>query len=221
MGNIPLCLRFNQKAACYLTLMFSFFVVAIVLTFSTGPRSEMSHWENLNGGSQTGGLSPTFSEKIGQKSFRENRALSGLIGAFSGPIGAFSGLIGTDSSAPHSRGEAAERAFLGPIGASWAKPLFAKPPFGFPQTYDVNSKPASSKILVRTQARMHMRKELTLCQHQPVEQIDCESSPRHRWCSQSRRPCWRGKVKVQKGRGEKQGVQPTISERSTHFRVGA
>ena len=55
-------------------------------------------------GLTNGGLSPKFSEKIGQKSFRENRAFSGLIGAFSGPIGAFSGLIGTDSSAPHSRG---------------------------------------------------------------------------------------------------------------------
>ena len=43
---------------------------------------------------------------------------SGLIGAFSGPIGAFSGLIGTDSSAPHSRGEAAE---IPPKGPFWAQ----------------------------------------------------------------------------------------------------
>ena len=75
------------------------------------------NWENLNGGLQTG-LSPNFSEKIGQKSFRENRTFSSPIGAFSGPIGAFSGLIGTDSSAPHSRGEPAE---IPPKGAFWAQ----------------------------------------------------------------------------------------------------
>ena len=71
------------------------------------------------GGLTNGGLSPKFSEKIGQKSFRENRAFSGLIGAFSGPIGAFSGLIGTDSSAPHSRGEAAEIPPKGLFGPNW------------------------------------------------------------------------------------------------------
>ena len=80
-----------------------------------------------NGGSEVGkskrgltngGLSPKFSEKIGQNSFRENRAFSGLIGAFSAPTGAFSGLIGTDSSAPHSRGEAAK---IPPKGPFWAQ----------------------------------------------------------------------------------------------------
>ena len=69
-------------------------------------------------GLTNGGLSPKFLEKIGQKSFRENRAFSGLIGAFSGPIGAFSGLIGTDYSAPHSRGEAAK---VPPKGPFWAQ----------------------------------------------------------------------------------------------------
>ena len=80
-----------------------------------------------------GGLSPKFSEKIGQKSFQENRAFSGLIGAFSGPIGAF---LGTDSSAPHSRGEAAEIppkqpfwAQLAPFGLS---PRLLSPRLDFP-----------------------------------------------------------------------------------------
>ena len=88
-------------------------------------------------GLTNGGLSPKFSEKIGQKSFRENRALSGLIGTFSGAIGAFSGLIGTDSSAPHSRGEAAE---IPPKGPFWAQlapfglsPRLLSPPLDFPK----------------------------------------------------------------------------------------
>ena len=81
-------------------------------------------------GLTNGGLSPKFSEKIGQKSFRENRTFSGLIGAISGPIGAFLGLIGT---AAGRQQKFPERAFLGPIAAFWARPPFAKPPFGLPQ----------------------------------------------------------------------------------------
>ena len=82
-----------------------------------GPAKFLYFWE-IQTGAHKRGLSPKFSEKIGQKSFRENRAFSGLIGAFSGPIGAFSGLIGTDSSAHHSRGEAAE---IPPKGPFWAQ----------------------------------------------------------------------------------------------------
>ena len=77
-------------------------------SISRADCEEMQAFGKSKRGLTNGGLSPKFSEKIGQKSFRENRAFSGLIGAFSGPIGAFSGLIGTDSSAPHSRGEAAK-----------------------------------------------------------------------------------------------------------------
>ena len=88
------------------------------------------------GGLTNGGLSPKFLEKIGQKSFRENRAFSGLIGAFSGPIGAFSGLIGTDSSAPHSRGEAAKVPPKGPFWAQLApfglSPRLLSPRLDFP-----------------------------------------------------------------------------------------
>ena len=90
-------------------------------------------------GLANGGLSPKFSEKIGQKSFRENRAPLGLIGAFSVPIGAFLGLSGTDSSTPHwsqPRGgsrNSPERAFfwaqVAPFGLS---PRLLSPPFGFP-----------------------------------------------------------------------------------------
>ena len=93
-------------------------------------------WGNPNGGSQNGGLSPKFLEKIGEKYFRENRAFSGLIGAFSGPIGAFSGLIGTDSSAPHSRGEAAKVPPKGPFWAQLApfglSPRLLSPRLDFP-----------------------------------------------------------------------------------------
>ena len=79
--------------------------------FSGYPFKTFPTWENLNG-------DPKFSEKIREKSARENRAFSGLIGAFPGRIGAFSGPRGP---------------FFGPIGAFWAKPLFAKPPVRFPR----------------------------------------------------------------------------------------
>ena len=89
--------------------------------------------------STNGGLSPKFSEKVGQKSFRENRAFSGLIETFSGPIGAFLGLIGTDSSAHHSRGEAAE---ISPKGPFWAQlapcglsPRLLSPRLDFPNLW--------------------------------------------------------------------------------------
>ena len=88
-------------------------------------------------GLTNGGLSPKFSEKIGQKSFRKNRAFSGLIGAFPGPIGAFSGPIGTDSSAPHSHGGGSEIAPKGPFLAQLApfgpSPRLLSPPFRFPR----------------------------------------------------------------------------------------
>ena len=62
-------------------------------------------------------LNPKFLEKIGAKSFLENRAFSGLIEAFPLPIGAFS----TTSSTLHSHGGRAEIApkspIFGPIGA--------------------------------------------------------------------------------------------------------
>ena len=96
-------------------------------------------WENLNGGSQIWGLSPKFSEKIGQNSFGKIRAFSGPIGAFSGSVGAFSGLIGTDSSAPHSRGEAPG---IPPKGPFWAQlvpfglsPCLLSPPLDFPKSF--------------------------------------------------------------------------------------
>ena len=89
-------------------------------------------------GLTNGGLSPKFSEKIGQKSFQENRAFSGLVGAFSGPTGAFLGLIGTDSSAPHRCGEAAELPLKGPFWAQLApfglSPRLLSPRFDFLET---------------------------------------------------------------------------------------
>ena len=79
-------------------------------------------------GLTNGGLGPTFSEKIGQKSVLDNWGLSGLIGAFSGSIGAF--------SAPHKGGEAAEIPPKGlllarsePFGPS---PRLLRPHLGFP-----------------------------------------------------------------------------------------
>ena len=79
--------------------------------------------------------------------FGENRAKtlprkSGLFGPFSGPIGAFSGPIGTDSSAPHSRGEAEE---IGPKGPFWAQlapfglsPRLLSPRLDFPNSFEAS-----------------------------------------------------------------------------------
>ena len=135
------------------------------------------YWEKSKRGLTNGGLSPKFSEKIGQNQqlrfgvFREGvfqgvisernfceicrrkspqitekhktklfpkgpffqllrKVLPGKSGLsdwslFRAHWGLL-GLIGTDSSPPH-------KAFLGSIGAFWAKPPFAKPPFGFPR----------------------------------------------------------------------------------------
>ena len=84
------------------------------------------------GGLTNGGLSPKFSEKIGGKSFPENRAFSGQIGAISGLVGAFSGPIGTNSSAPHSHGGRAEIALKGPLLARLA-PFGLSPPLLSPR----------------------------------------------------------------------------------------
>ena len=77
--------------------------------------------------------------------FRENRAKSlpgksGLFGPDWSLFRAYRGLFGADwdrflrTSQPQGGNKnSPERAFLGPIGAFWAKPPFAKPPFGFPQ----------------------------------------------------------------------------------------
>ena len=77
--------------------------------------------------------------------FRENRAKilpgkSGLFGPDWSLFRVYRGLFGADrdrflhTSQPRVGGRnSPERAFLGPIGAFWAKPPFAKPPFGFPQ----------------------------------------------------------------------------------------
>ena len=84
-----------------------------------------------------GGSSPKVSEKIGGKSFLENRAFSGLIGAFPGPIGAFSGPIGTNSSAPHSCGGTAEippkRLFLAQLAPFGPSPPLLSPRLDFPE----------------------------------------------------------------------------------------
>ena len=83
-------------------------------------------------GLTNGGLSPKFSEKIGGKSFLENRAFSGQNGAISGLVGAFSGPIGTNSSAPHSHGARAEIATKGPFLARLA-PFGLSPPLLSPR----------------------------------------------------------------------------------------
>ena len=67
--------------------------VLFLVPDSGGSPSE-GHLGKSKRGLTNGGLSPKFSEKIGQNSFRENRAFSGPIGAFSGSVGAFWGLIG-------------------------------------------------------------------------------------------------------------------------------
>ena len=89
-------------------------------------------WGKSKGGLTNGGLSPKFSEKIGGKSFLENRAFSGQIGAISGLVGAFSGPIGTNSSAPHSHGGRAEIAPKGPFLARLA-PFGLSPPLLSPR----------------------------------------------------------------------------------------
>ena len=90
------------------------------------------------GGLTKGGLSPRFSEKIGGKSFLRNRA---LFRANRDLFRAYRGLFGADRDqflrTPQPRGKSRncpERALFGPIGPFWAKPPFAKPPFGFSQT---------------------------------------------------------------------------------------
>ena len=87
-------------------------------------------------GLTNGGFSSKFSEKIGGKSSLENRAFSGLIGAFSGPIG-------TNSSAAHSHGKSGnfpKKALFCPIGAFRAKPPFANPRLEFPDFKFQNEK---------------------------------------------------------------------------------
>ena len=77
--------------------------------------------------------------------FRENRGeilpgKSGLFGANRDHFRAGRGLFGADRDqflrTLQPRGKSRncpERALFGPIGAFWAKPPFAKPPFGFPR----------------------------------------------------------------------------------------
>ena len=104
------------------------------------------------GGLTNGGLSPKFSEKIGGKSFLENRAFSGQIGAISGLIGAFSGPIGTNSSAPHSHGGRAEIAPKGPFLARLApfglSPPLLSPRLDFPESENglFKEKPSTKAI---------------------------------------------------------------------------
>ena len=93
----------------------------------------------IQGGLTNGGLSPKFSEKIGGKSFLENRTFSGQIGAISGLVGAFSGPIGTNSYAPHSHGGRAEIAPKGPFLARLA-PFGLSPPLLSPRLDYVRAK---------------------------------------------------------------------------------
>ena len=104
-----------------------------------GRRYDHLRLGKSKGGLTNGGLSPKFSEKIGGKSFLENRrAFSGQIGAISGLVGAFSGPIGTNSSAPHSHGGRAEIAPKGPFLARLApfglSPPLLSPRLDFPDT---------------------------------------------------------------------------------------
>ena len=81
--------------------------------------------ENLNtyGGSQV-----KFSEKVGQKSFLENRACSGVAGAFSAPIKALLEPIGIP---PHLRAMHEEKEDITLKGAFWA---WSQAPFRLPQS---------------------------------------------------------------------------------------
>ena len=104
--------------------------------------------EKSKRGLTNGGLSPKFfQKKFGGKSFQENRAFSGQIGAFSGPIGAFSGPIGTNSSARHSHEGRAEIAPKGPFLAQLApfgpSPPLLSPPLDFPEIHSENFKPGN------------------------------------------------------------------------------
>ena len=71
-------------------------------------------------GAHKRGLKPQIFRENRGKSFPENRAFSGQIGAISGLVGPFSGPIGTNSSAPHSHGGRAEIAPKGPFLARLA-----------------------------------------------------------------------------------------------------
>ena len=104
----------------------------VILRFSLIKTKKPRKGRTGKGGLTNGGLSPKFSEKIGGKSFLENRAFSGQIGAISGLVGAFSGPIGTNSSAPHSHGGRAEIAPKGPFLARLA-PFGLSPPLLSPR----------------------------------------------------------------------------------------
>ena len=132
---------------------FDLFEASFPLLTSKGvrePRSKLLLGKSKQG-LTNGGLSPKFSEKIGGKSFLENRAFSGQIGAF---FRADRGLFGADRDqflrTPQPRGKSRncpERALFGPIGAFRAKPPFAKPPFGFsPYFFSLRSCRRSSVI---------------------------------------------------------------------------
>ena len=103
--------------------------------FSARPR--IIQGGNPNGGSQTGAEAPNFQRKSG----KNPSGKSGLFGPDWSLFRVYRGLFGADWDrflhALQPRGgsrNSPERAFLGPIGAFWAKPPFAKPPFGFPQS---------------------------------------------------------------------------------------
>ena len=89
-------------------------------------------------GAHKRGLKPQIFREIRAKILPEK---SGLFGPDrERPFQGYRGLSGADwdrflrTSQPRGGSRnSPERAFLGPIGAFWAKPPFAKPPFGFPQ----------------------------------------------------------------------------------------
>ena len=101
--------------------------------------SEPNNFGEIQTGAHKQGLKPQI--------FRENRGKilpgkSGLFGPDWSLFRAYRGLFGADwdrflrtSQLRGGSRNSPEKAFLGPIGAFWAKPPFAKPPFGFPQKF--------------------------------------------------------------------------------------
>ena len=93
-----------------------------------GGTERLGVWKCIFSGSeffQSSEAEIWISEKVVGKSALANRAFSGLIGTNIPPH-------------PQPREETRnwpERALFGPVGAFRAKPLFAKPPFGFPDLW--------------------------------------------------------------------------------------
>ena len=83
--------------------------------------------------SKRGGLNPRIFRENQGKSALENRAFSGLVGAFPGPFRGRWGSIPPHLTATGEEQKLPRKGLFGPIGAFRAKPLFAMPLLRFPR----------------------------------------------------------------------------------------